>query len=67
MYLTITLYNDETFGIFKEEPPRGALPDIKDLTLTPGIPPAEWESETQWSDTLDDLPDCFKAVSHDVF
>lgn len=62
MYLTMTLYNGETFGIFKEEPSAGVLPEIKDITLDSDIPPAEWEMETQWSDTLNDLPDCFQEV-----
>ncbi|KAL0268834.1 UNVERIFIED_CONTAM: hypothetical protein PYX00_010645 [Menopon gallinae] len=60
LYLTITLYNDETFGIFKQEPPRGKLPDLHSLPYGSECSQAAWEQETQWCDTLNDLPPHFK-------
>lgn len=63
LYLTITIYNDETYGIFKQEPPNGVLANYSDITFNKDLPQAAWETETQWADTLCDLPADTKFVS----
>ena len=62
LYLTITLYNDETFGIFRQEPPLGVLPEIKEISMGKPLPLASWELEKQWEETLNDLPAEMKHV-----
>lgn len=62
LYLTITIYNDETYGIFRQEPPTGVLPELKEIPFSKDFPPAAWEAEKQWPETLDDLPKELKCV-----
>ncbi|KAK6630357.1 hypothetical protein RUM44_005024 [Polyplax serrata] len=57
LYLTITIFNNETYGIFKREPPCGVLPELKDIPFKKEFPPAAWEVEKQWAETISDLPE----------
>lgn len=65
LYLTITLLNDEAYGIFLNPPPDGALIDISDIEQEP-IPAAEWEMDHTWADTIDGLPENFQALECSV-
>ncbi|XP_025831310.1 uncharacterized protein LOC108740386 [Agrilus planipennis] len=61
LYLTITLLNDESYGIFTTCPPEGALPELHDLEHVP-VPAAEWELDRMWVETLNGLPKDFQCL-----
>lgn len=65
LYLTITLLNDEAYGIFLEQAPSGALPEINAIQHEP-IPAAEWELDKMWYETLLGLPDDFQSLECSV-
>ncbi|CAG2062731.1 unnamed protein product [Timema podura] len=54
--LTLSLLNDELYGVFSKVPPKGALPEVGGL-VKPVIPKAAWEEDSMWQETLDKLPD----------
>lgn len=59
--LTITLLNDEAFGIFRQDPPDGALPDMDQVQPTQ-LSAAEWELDVSWDEVLNNLPDNFQML-----
>ncbi|KAF2879031.1 hypothetical protein ILUMI_27125 [Ignelater luminosus] len=61
LFLTITLLNDESYGIFRTFPPEKAIPDIESIHHEP-IPAAEWENDEMWRETLLGLPDTFQSL-----
>lgn len=61
LFLTITLLNDEAYGIFRAIPPEKAIPDIESIPHQP-IPAAEWESDEMWRETLLGLPATFQNL-----
>lgn len=65
LYLTLTLLNDELYGIFVNPPPVGVLPEFRDIPLTK-ITAAEWELETMWQNTLQNLPEDLKKMECSV-
>ncbi|KAJ8966870.1 hypothetical protein NQ314_003264 [Rhamnusium bicolor] len=60
-YLSTSLLLDEAIGIFRQYPPDGAIPDLKELVARP-VQAAEWETDPTWQDTLVGLPDDFQML-----
>lgn len=58
LYLCLTLMNDEVHGLFKQIPPKGALPDFETLPglIHDQLPLAEWEKDSMWLDVLQGVP-----------
>lgn len=65
LYLTLTLLNDEAYGIFSMPPPEGALPELE-MLREEVIPAAEWEVDKTWSETLEALPDDYTFLECSV-
>lgn len=65
LFLTLTLLNDEVYGIFAFPPPDGALPELESLETEP-VTAAEWEIDTTWEETLNGLPDDFQDLECSV-
>ncbi|KAK4886813.1 hypothetical protein RN001_003084 [Aquatica leii] len=65
LYLTLTLLNDEAYGIFQTTPPTNALPEIDSIDHEIQ-PSAEWEMDQMWQETLMGLPDDFQKLSCSV-
>ncbi|KAF5302906.1 hypothetical protein FQA39_LY02086 [Lamprigera yunnana] len=61
LYLTLTLLNDEAYGIFATCPPAGALPDIYAIEHEVQ-PSSEWEMDQMWQETLLGLPEDFQKL-----
>lgn len=65
LYLTLALLTDEPYGIFREQPPSGALLELEDIEHRPS-PAAEWELDHMWQETLQNLPDNFQNLECSV-
>lgn len=63
--LALTLLNDEAFGIFRQEPPEGALPDMENL-MASKLPLAEWEVDVSWDEVLGNLPETYQTLECSV-
>lgn len=65
LYVTLTLVSDEIGGMFSMPVPEGALPELEDLEKEV-YPAAEWEKDKMWQETLEGLPDDYKALECSV-
>ncbi|KAI4462585.1 hypothetical protein MML48_4g00013168 [Holotrichia oblita] len=65
LYLTLTLLNDEVFGIFNLPPPDGALPELNQINMA-HVTAADWELDATWQETLQNLPQDFKHLECSV-
>lgn len=61
-YLTLSLLSEEPVGIVKFPPPLGALPDMESLEK-PEFPAAEWELDTTWQETCNNLSEDFQTLT----
>ncbi|GLV35468.1 hypothetical protein CBL_01383 [Carabus blaptoides fortunei] len=64
LYLTLTILNDEVYGIFKTPPPDGALSELADLYEE--FPQAEWEQDRLWEEILEKIPEEFQLMKCSV-
>ncbi|KAB0799677.1 hypothetical protein PPYR_07557 [Photinus pyralis] len=62
LYLTLTLLNDECYGIFRIAPPSGPLPELQSIEHEEQ-PMAQWELDPMWRDSVAALPADFQYLS----
>ncbi|XP_017774750.1 PREDICTED: uncharacterized protein LOC108561364 [Nicrophorus vespilloides] len=65
LHLTLTILNDEAYGIFTQIPPAGALLDLESIEKEQ-FPAAEWELDTTWQDTKRNLSEEFEPLQCSV-
>lgn len=65
LYLTLTLLNDEVYGLFALAPPEGALPELNEINVA-HVTAADWELDHTWHETLQNLPQDFKVLECSV-